>query len=598
MAKVKRGSSSSNTPSPKRTKKSESVSSKSTETKPQEIMSLDEIKNYKSKIFESARYYNYISKLIQQQTIILKKYTKQQEANEEEDDDDEEYVIARGLILIIYQIFEKLIKEEQLKAGKSSNDEKKTIVKWLRSRYTEYKDNLLNFISIGSDNSDNGNDNDNLNTIKLDSLETYMKLVKLESENMAPNKGDLFFANATFKLLINKLIKTGTNKEIIESNSTINNFIILEFYSSYYSKYWDIKFYFLQELNEILSELKENEKEKEDKLKQELIFSNVLTILKPEPLYDSKFKKIEELIKKQKYFDSNVPLKTVTNLNLIKSNFEKIILNLINFKLSIQQFKSILLILHKRIIPFLNNPTKLMDFLTDSYDLGFSTNDTSISILALNGLWELMKNYNLEYPNFFTKLYCLLTPDLLHLSYRSRFLRLLDIFMTSSHLTSNIVASFIKKFSRLSLTAPPQGIVAIIPFIYNLLKRHPSCMVLIHSIKDYKSDPDSNYSDPFDNDATDPAMTNASESSLWELETIINHYHPNVSSLAKIFTQPFNKYSYNLEDFLDWNYTKLIESEINKKFKGALAIEYENWDSLLNGNESENDNCYLKGYQW
>ncbi|GMF03804.1 unnamed protein product [[Candida] boidinii] len=199
-----------------------------------------------------------------------------------------------------------------------------------------------------------------------------MKLVKLESENMAPNKGDLFFANVTFKSLINKLIKTGTNKEIIESNSTINNFIILEFYSSYYSKYWDIKFYFLQELNEILSELKENEKEKEDKSKQELIFSNVLTILKPEPLYDSKFKKIEELIKKQKYFDSNVPLKTVTNLNLIKSNFEKILLNLINFKLSIQQFKSILLILHKRIIPFLNNPTKLMDFLTDSYDLGFN----------------------------------------------------------------------------------------------------------------------------------------------------------------------------------------------------------------------------------
>ncbi|OWB58789.1 hypothetical protein B5S28_g4868 [[Candida] boidinii] len=596
MAKVKRGSSSSKTPSPKKTKINESVSSKSSKAKTQEIMSLDEIKNYKSKIFESARYYNYISKLIQQQTIILKIYTKHHE--EEEEQNDENYVISRGLILIIYQIFEKLIKEEQLKAGKNSNDDKKTIVKWLRSRYTEYKENLLNFISIDKNNDDN------LNTIKLDSLEIYMKLIKLESENMGPNKGDLFFANITFKLLINKLIKTGKNNEIIESNSTINNFIILEFYSNYYNKYWDIKFYFLQELNEILLELKENNEENESQLKQQLIFSNILTILKPEQLYDLKFKKIEELMKNQKYFNNNVPIKTITNLNLIKSNFEKIILNLINFKLSIQQFKSILLILHKRIIPFLNNPTKLMDFLTDSYDLGFNINDSSISILALNGLWELMKNYNLEYPNFFNKLYCLLTPDLLHLSYRSRFLRLLDIFMTSSHLTSNIVASFIKKFSRLSLTAPPQGIVAIIPFIYNLLKRHPSCMVLIHSIKDYKLNPELNYSDPFDNDSKDPSMTNASESSLWELETIINHYHPNVSSLAKIFTQPFNKYSYNLEDFLDWNYTKLIDSEINKKFKGELAIEYENWDSLLNANgntkdnEVEIENCYLKGYQW
>lgn len=51
-----------------------------------------------------------------------------------------------------------------------------------------------------------------------------------------------------------------------------------------------------------------------------------------------------------------------------------------------------------------------------------------------------------------------------------------------SHLPSILVASFIKRLARLSLSAPPAAIVMIIPFIYNLLKLHPGCMVLIHRV--------------------------------------------------------------------------------------------------------------------
>lgn len=68
--------------------------------------------------------------------------------------------------------------------------------------------------------------------------------------------------------------------------------------------------------------------------------------------------------------------------------------------------------------------------------------------------------------------------------YRPRFFRLLDIFMSSSHLPSTLVASFIKRLARLSLAANPAAIVAVVPFIYNLLKRHPSCMPLIHRSSD------------------------------------------------------------------------------------------------------------------
>jgi U3 small nucleolar RNA-associated protein 19 len=45
-----------------------------------------------------------------------------------------------------------------------------------------------------------------------------------------------------------------------------------------------------------------------------------------------------------------------------------------------------------------------------------------------------------------------------------------------------LLASFVKKLSRLSLTAPPAAIVMVIPFTYNFLKRHPALMVMIHRV--------------------------------------------------------------------------------------------------------------------
>ena len=57
----------------------------------------------------------------------------------------------------------------------------------------------------------------------------------------------------------------------------------------------------------------------------------------------------------------------------------------------------------------------------------------SISLLALNGLWELMQNYNLDYPEFFVKLYALFTPTLFHTRYLARFLRFSDLFLSSTY---------------------------------------------------------------------------------------------------------------------------------------------------------------------
>lgn len=38
----------------------------------------------------------------------------------------------------------------------------------------------------------------------------------------------------------------------------------------------------------------------------------------------------------------------------------------------------------------------------------------AISVLALGGVFALMQKHNLEYPDFYTKLYALFKPEILH----------------------------------------------------------------------------------------------------------------------------------------------------------------------------------------
>ena len=63
--------------------------------------------------------------------------------------------------------------------------------------------------------------------------------------------------------------------------------------------------------------------------------------------------------------------------------------------------------------------------------------------------------------------------------------------------------------------------------------------------------------DSFRMDETNPMVTGAIDSSLWEIETMQSHYHPYVATLAKITSEQFTKQSYSMEDFLDYSYTSV-----------------------------------------
>jgi len=220
--------------------------------------------------------------------------------------------------------------------------------------------------------------------------------------------------------------------------------------------------------------------------------------------------------------------------------------------------------MHRGVLPHLTRPILVMDWIGACVDMG-----GSVGLLALNALFVLMKEYNLDHPSFYTRLYAFLDRDVLHSKHRSRFFRLTELFLSSTHLPAALLASFVKKLSRLSLTAPPAAIVMVIPFTYNILKRHPALMVMIHR----DNVDDSN--DPFLPNEKNPVETHALDSSLWELLSHTSHYHAPVSTMCKIFSEPFTKPGYVMEDFLDHTYNTLFETEVNRKIKRepALAME-------------------------
>ena len=247
--------------------------------------------------------------------------------------------------------------------------------------------------------------------------------------------------------------------------------------------------------------------------------------------------------------------------------------------------KRLLQLVTPTILPWLNRPETLFDFLTSSFSQG-----GNLSLLSLSGIYHLITVKNLDYPSFYPKLYSLLTPSLMHSKHRSRFLRHLQIFLSSTHLPVALVASFLKRLSRLCLFAPPAAIVAIVPYIYNLLKSHPQTTFMVH-----RELPASigTYSDPFDPEDPNPLTTDAVSSSLWELHTLasptytqngtpgkdggqsLGHYHPNVSSIAQIICLQFTKQHYNTDDFLDHSYVSMLEAELKRgEVKKEPVVEW------------------------
>uniref|UniRef100_A0A668AKQ4 Nucleolar complex associated 4 homolog n=1 Tax=Myripristis murdjan TaxID=586833 RepID=A0A668AKQ4_9TELE len=237
-------------------------------------------------------------------------------------------------------------------------------------------------------------------------------------------------------------------------------------------------------------------------------------------------------------------------------------------------YKKVLVILHDSILPHMSKPTLMIDFLTAAYEVG-----GAISLLALNGLFVLIHQHNLDYPDFYKKLYNLLEPSVFHVKYRARFFHLANLFLSSSHLPVYLVAAFAKRLARLALTAPPAPLLMLLPFIYNLIRRHPSSRVLIHR----PSTGDEAVEDPYLMDEEDPAQCRALESSLWEIKTLQKHFHPDVAKAAMLISAPLSEQEDDISELLEITTYELMERDLKETQTKSVPLEFELATQLLQG---------------
>jgi len=123
--------------------------------------------------------------------------------------------------------------------------------------------------------------------------------------------------------------------------------------------------------------------------------------------------------------------------------------------------------------------------------------------------------------------------------------------------------------------------------IYNLLRRHPTCLCLLHRPAPSGDNAAARTnSDPYDMAVEDPAQSRALESSLWELEALRRHAVPDVAKMAQIFDDPITRQrpELSLAEALLVTYRSIADKHAGKKVKGGdsrLALTFHEPASLI-----------------
>ncbi|XP_061458935.1 nucleolar complex protein 4 homolog isoform X2 [Rhineura floridana] len=381
--------------------------------------------------------------------------------------------------------------------------------------------------------------------VQESALCTLMKFVELEAKHpLVKNEWRFNFPRELLKLVVDSLIPT-------EENSSL---LISRFQE--YLEHDDVRFFIMKSVAENIGSVMEKAKKVPLPVYQKNAFALISSI--PMPSKESEMKNF--LVRNTNQEEWNV-----SKLKEHRRAFERMWLGFLKHKLPGSLYKKVLVILHDSILPHMNEPTLMIDFLTVAYDVG-----GAISLLALNGLFVLILHHNLEYPDFYKKLYSLLDPSIFHVRYRARFFRSLDLFLSSSHLPAYLVAAFAKRLARLALTAPPDGLLIVIPFICNLFRRHPSCKVLIHR----PEGPAEMSEDPYLMGEEEPSKSRALESSLWEIQTLQSHYHPDVAKAAAAINTPLSEMEDDLSEVLELTAYEIFDRDIKKEAKD-IPLEFQ-----------------------
>ncbi|XP_056677921.1 nucleolar complex protein 4 homolog [Monodelphis domestica] len=448
-----------------------------------------------------------------------------------------------GALLERGELFVGHLPEEEATMAGSGGALRKYKV-WMRHRYNSCCNRLAELLGHRSFK------------IKELALCTLMKFVQLEGAHPLEKSkwdGNYLFPRGLLLYVVEGLIPT-------EADSSL---LISRFQE--YLEHDDIRYHTMQATVDLVARVTDTHQQRVPPMFWNNTFTLISAVSLPRQQSDISnfYVKHKEMLEKWK----------VTQLKEHKHVFEKMWFSFLKHKLPVSLYKKVLVIMHDSILPHMSQPSLMIDFLTSAYDIG-----GAISLLALNGLFILIHQHNLEYPEFYRKLYSLLDPSVFHVKYRARFFHLADLFLSSSHLPAYLVAAFAKRLCRLSLTAPPEALLMVIPFICNLLRRHPACKALIHRPSE---EANGLTTDPYDMEEEDPAKSHALESCLWELKSLQRHYHPEVAKAAMAINQALSPHEVSIAQLLELSPYEIFEKDFKKEESGPVPLEFIQPQGLL-----------------
>jgi U3 small nucleolar RNA-associated protein 19 len=247
--------------------------------------------------------------------------------------------------------------------------------------------------------------------------------------------------------------------------------------------------------------------------------------------------------------------------NSYMREYQKAWLAVLKLNLPLTSLKRSLSFLPHYVLDYVPSPLRFADFFMQAYsDHGSGL----VGVLALDGLFELITESGLEYPNFYKQLYRLVSSRVLYAKYRSRFFSLLTkCLVRNEMLPAHVVAAFCKRLCRSALSGPPTGALFVLALVSNLLRKHPECVCLL----DRKSADE--ITDEFLPEENDPTKSRALQSSLWELVVLEHHYYAPVATLAKSIGSPAEAKAppHNIEEFSNHTYKSLFDQERKKRAK-------------------------------
>jgi U3 small nucleolar RNA-associated protein 19 len=448
--------------------------------------------------------------------------------------------------------FGTLLERGELKPTKDAGEAEESARKWLEDLYESHLDDLVGWMWNDASTSQE----------RVAAVRTLLWFAAREHFRQNTDLAEEEPTGKAFNFdAIISLVETGLSKPL-----TAQDLVLRTLREEYIQLYIDFQLHYMKALQAVFNTYRKTKRESQEPFSIETAF--LFLCLAPLP----KLKPLGEEEPVQMMVEDNPAMETkLRKVGPLRKAFQNAWLAFLRLRtLQGPTFKTVLRKL-PQVLPFMSQPLLLSDFLTESFSAPVTSveDEDEVPLLAVSALFTLVRDYGLDYPGFYDRLYELVRPSLFFSDKRESFCLLLDAALKSSHIPAYMVAAFCKKLARVALLSNPSAAMFALAEVYNLLRRHPSCVYLIHRIDEKgaskgqrlhrdKSEEAARQlteikeasrrlamglnpvasgkkgqGDPFDYSERDPAKCKANESSLWEVESLKYHYCPSVASLAK-----------------------------------------------------------------